>query len=193
MHKLIIVAILIFFFSNVDSAFSNEINLKPTKISEGNYTILLFEPKRSEFIIPDNYRNVTVTTYNYNSYFQRLDILYESSCTDWYPSREIQRKYDGNTNYFDTLMIESSTGNVQKMLSERLGVKAEILSKREIKYGKYIGIECVLGLTISNIPYTYIYRTYMIGSKQYVLSVLYPQKYDRIADPYSFLNSFNLN
>ena len=75
---------------NVRFVSATEIALEPTKIPEGNFSILLYKPVRSELPLRDEFAGFTIVEYSYQSYFPAFDVSYSAGFTDWTPSKEFE-------------------------------------------------------------------------------------------------------
>ena len=186
----IFIASIAFLFTQ--NACAIEIALETTKIPEGNFSILLYKPQRTELPIRENDSGITNVSYTYQSYFQPLDVSYVAGYTDWTASKQYEiKKYGspvmGVIDDFNTA-IEGVIYITQKML----GVKVRLISRHNIKYESHLGIDANFEFIVYGNSYYIRYRNYKIGYKEYFLQVVYPSQYERYANPEAYLNSFKL-
>ncbi len=193
MNKLnIILLFLILIFCFNERSFSANHGFKQTYLPECRCSILLKSPTRQLFYIPNEYSKTTNVAFQYFSYIKDYDILYETMCIDWSDTRENYKQNNVSNEMFDNYILDSSVKNSITKLKQRVGADASVLFSRKVSFMRYTGVEYTLGLIVSNIKYSYIYRVYMINGKEYANSVLFPSMYDISANPYKFLDSFKL-
>lgn len=186
---LIVFAILLLI--NVRSASATEIALEPTWIPEGNFSILLHKPVRSELPLRDK-SAVTIIAYSYQSYFSAFDVSYAAGFTDWTPSKEFYIKKKGYPLTSISEDLDISVRGMKVMTEKRLQMDVNLLESREKKYENHLGREAKFEFFSSGSRYIIRYRTYMIGYKEYWQQVVYPQQYEGYVRPQTFLDSFKL-
>jgi hypothetical protein len=178
---------------NIRFVCATEIALEPTKIPEGNFSILLYKPVRSELPLRNKSAGFTIITYSYQSYFPAFDVSYAAGFTDWTPSKEFEIKKYGYPLTPISEDLETSVQGVKAMTEKRLQMDVNLLESREKKYETHFGREAKFEFLSSGLRYIIKYRTYMIGYKEYWHQVVYPQQYERYVCPQTFLDSFKVD
>jgi len=178
---------------NASSVSATEIALEQTKIPEGNFSILLYKPVRSELPLRDESAGFIITTYSYQSYFPSFDVSYSAGFTDWTTSKEFEKNKYGFTLSDISEDLDTSTQGVKYLTEKRLQVNVNLKEKTEIKYENHLGREAKYEFKYSGLQYIIRWRAYMIGYKEYWHQVVYPQQYERYAQPQKFLDSFKID
>jgi hypothetical protein len=189
----LIVSLFTFLFITQQTVYSTEIGLVPTSIPEGNYSILLYKPQRTETPLKNEKLGYTITPITYSSYIKSFDVLYESNFTDWTVSKEYEIKKFGSPLESISSDLETSIDGIQYTYEKRLQVKLKRFYEKDISYGSYQGKEGKFELQLSNMKYYLFSRTFLVGWKEYSFIVLFPKQYERYVNPNKFLNSFKLN
>lgn len=194
MKKIIILIVFaVLLVVNVRFVSATEIALEPTKIPEGNFSILLYKPVRSELPLRDESAGFTITTFSYQSYFPAFDVSYSAGFTDWTPSKEFEIKKYGFPLSPISEDLDTSIQGVKVMTEKRLQMNVNLLESREKKYENHLGRDAKFEFFSSGLRYIIRYRTYMIGYKEYWHQVVYPQQYERYVRPQTFLDSFKID
>lgn len=195
MNKLLFsfIALVILFVVNAASVSATEIALEQTNIPEGNFSILLYKPVRTELPLRDESAGFSITTYSYQSYFQAFDVSYSAGFTDWTASKEFEKNKYGFTLSDTSEDLETSIQGVKHLTEKRLQVNVNLIEKTEIKYKNHLGREAIFEFKHSGLQYIIRWRTYMIGYKEYWQQVVYPQQYERYVQPKKFLDSFKVD
>jgi hypothetical protein len=190
--KFALMAFIAFFLINVQFVYATEIAIEPTRISEGNFSILLYKPVRSEIPLRDKSAGYTIITYSYQSYFPAFDVSYAAGFTDWTPLKEFEIKKYGHPLTPISEDLDTSVQGVKVMTEKRLQMNVNLLESREKKYETHLGREAKFEFFSSGSRYIIRYRTYMIGYKEYWHQVVYPQQNERYVRPQAFLDSFSI-
>ncbi|MDR1662321.1 MAG: hypothetical protein LBR95_07855 [Azoarcus sp.] len=171
---------------------ATEIALEPTKIPEGNFSILLYKPQRTELPLRERDSGVTVVTYSYQSYFAAFDVSYVAGFTDWTVSKQYEIKKYGKPLMPPSFDLDTSVQGVKVMTGQRLQLPVRLVDSREKKYKSNPGRDAEYEFFSSGTRYIIRYRTYMVGYKEYWHQVVYPSQYERYARPQAFLDSFSV-
>lgn len=190
--KITIILFAILLVTNVRFVHATEIALEPNRIPEGNFSILLYKPIRSELPLKDESAGFTIVEYSYQTYFKAFDVSYSAGFTDWTPSKQFEIKKYGAPLSPISEDLKTSVQGVKAMTEKRLQMRLNLLDSHEIKYETHLGREAKFELFSSGLRYIIRFRTYMIGYKEYWHQVIYPQQYERYARPQTFLDSFKV-
>ena len=180
------------FLINVQFVRATEIALEPTRIPEGNFSILLYKPQRSELPIREKSSGITIITYSYQSYFSAFDVSYAAGFTDWTASKKNEIMKYGVPLMPVAEDLDTSVQGVKVMTEKRLQLPVRLLAIREKTYETHPGREAKFEFFASGSRYIIRYRTYMVGYKEYWHQVVYPLQYKRYARPQGFLDSFRV-
>ena len=154
-------------------------------IPEGNFSVLLFEPKK--VVTPTENRIGRVTAYSYQSYFPAFDVFYSAQYTDW---SEYKKKLRFSTNTDE--MFKTSIDGLMYTWQYRLNTKVSIGYKKEINYKAYPGKEIEYFFDSTGERYKAMVRIYIIENQEYMLICIFPEKYVGITQYQRFLNSFEV-
>jgi len=192
MRKIFILFAIAFIVVNYRTASATEIYLERTRIPEGNFSILLYKPVRTELPLRDESADFIITTYSYQSYFKEFDVSYTAGFTDWTPSKEYEINKYGSVLSDNEKDLETSIQGIKYMTEKRLQIDVNLIEKNEIRYGSYPGLEAKFDFKSSGLQYIMMWRTYTIGFKEYWQQVVYPQQYERYVQPLKYLDSFKV-
>lgn len=174
------------------AACATEIALEPTKIPEGNFSILLYKPQRTELPLRERDSGITVVTYSYQSYFAAFDVSYVAGFTDWTASKQYEIKKYGKPLMSPSFGLDTSVQGIKVMTEQRLRLPVRLMASREKTYKSNPGRDAEYEFFVSGSRYIIRYRTYMVGYKEYWHQVVYPSQYERYARPQAFLDSFRV-
>ena len=118
---------------NIRFVSATEIALEQTWIPEGNFSILLYKPVRSELPLKDK-SGVTIIAYTYQSYFPAFDVSYSAAFTDWTVLKEFYIKKRGRPLTSISEDLDIAVRGMKIETEKRLQMDVNLLESREKKY-----------------------------------------------------------
>lgn len=178
---------------NYKDVSATEIALEQTRIPEGNFSILLYNPSRSETPLRNEKAGYTITTYSYQSYFKGFDVSYSASYSDWTFAKQYEIGKYGIEFSDINEDLEYTVSTAKYFIEKQLKASVTIVRNNTIKYLNYPGREAVFEFYSDKMKYVMRLRTFRVGYKEYSQQVVYPQQFERYVQPQKFLDSFKVD